>query len=106
LELVDQDAIIQYVMDTFTGVEVIRPTGGPGAVDTFFFYDPQHNLNPKRRFPLATIVTKDCGDFDGASNLSRRGVLGSTSALAGTPFVLTSAIYPVRSCRRTIAAAE
>ena len=74
MELVDQDAIIQYAMDTFTGVEVIRPTDGPGAGDTFSFYDPQHNLDPKRRFALATSVTKDCGDFDGASNLSRPGV--------------------------------
>jgi hypothetical protein len=74
LELVDQDAIIHYVMDTFTGVEVIRPTDGPGAGDTFFFYDPQHNLDPKRRFPFATIVTKDCGDFDSVSKLNRPGV--------------------------------
>ncbi len=67
----DQDAIIQYVTDTFTGVEVVRPTDGPGAGDTFFFYDPQHNLDPKRRFPFATIVTKDYGDFDNASHLNR-----------------------------------
>ena len=72
----DQDAIIHYVMDTFTGVEVIRPTDGPGAGDTFFFYYPQHNLDPKRRFPFATIVTKNYGDFDGASNLNRPGVFG------------------------------
>jgi hypothetical protein len=68
---VDQDAIIQYVTDTFTGVEVVRPTDGPGAGDTFFIYDPQHNLDPKRRFPFATIVTKDYGDFDRASQLNR-----------------------------------
>jgi hypothetical protein len=68
---VDQDAIIQYLTDTFTGVDVIRPTDGPGAGDTFFIYDPQHNLDPKRRFPFATIVTKDYGDFDNASQLNR-----------------------------------
>src|SRR5579859_6371414 len=39
--LVDQDAIIRYVTDTFTGVEVLRPPDGPGAGDTFFIYDPQ-----------------------------------------------------------------
>src|SRR5918911_368955 len=70
----DQDAIIQYVTDTFTGVEVVRPTDGPGAGDTFFIYDPQHNLDPKRRFPFATIVTKDYGDFNNASQLNRPNV--------------------------------
>ena len=70
----DQEAIIQYVMGTFTGVEVVRPTDGPGAGDTFFFYDPQHNLDPQRRLPFATIVTKDYGDFDNASQLNRLGL--------------------------------
>jgi Family of unknown function (DUF6194) len=70
----DQDTIIQYVTDTFMGVEVVRPTDGPGAGDTFFIYDPQHNLDPKRRFPFATIVTKDYGDFDNASQLNRPNV--------------------------------
>lgn len=67
----DQDAIIQYVTDTFTGVEVVRPTDGPGAGDTFLFYDPQRNIDPTRRLPFATIVTKDYRDFDEASNLNR-----------------------------------
>jgi hypothetical protein len=71
---VDQDAIIQYVVDTFTGVDVLRPTDGPGAGDTFFIYDPQHNLEPKRQFPFATIVTKDYGDFDNTSKLDRPDV--------------------------------
>ena len=62
----DRGAIIRYVTDTFMGVEVIRPTGGPGAGDTFFIYGPQHNLDPKRRFPFATIATNDYGDFDNA----------------------------------------
>src|SRR6185437_4716641 len=70
----DQDAIIQYITDTFTGVEVQRPTDGPGAGDTFFFYDPQHNIDPTRRLPFATIVTKDYGDFDNTSNLNRPNV--------------------------------
>jgi hypothetical protein len=71
---VDQDAIIQYVTDTFAGVEVVRPTDGPGAGDTFFFYDPQRNIDPQRRLPFATIVVKDYGDFDNASNLNRTDV--------------------------------
>lgn len=70
----DPDAIIQYVMDTFTGVEVVRPTDGLGAGDTFFYYDPQHDLDPKRRFPFVTIVTKDYGDFDNTSHLNRPDV--------------------------------
>lgn len=70
----DQDTIIQYVTDTFAGLEVMRPTDGPGAGDTFFFYDPHHNIDPKRRLPFATIVTKDYGDFDNASQLDRPDV--------------------------------
>jgi hypothetical protein len=70
----DQDAIIQYITDTFTGLDVLRPTDGPGAGDTFFFYDPQHNLDPTRRMPFATIVSKDYGEYDNASQLDRPGV--------------------------------
>jgi hypothetical protein len=70
----NQDVIIQYVTDTFTGIEVLRPDDGPGAGDTFFFYDPQHNLDPKRRMPFATIVTKDYGEFDNTSHLDRPDV--------------------------------
>jgi hypothetical protein len=74
MDHMDQDAIIQYVTDTFTGVEVLRPTDGPGAGDTFFIYDPQQNIEPKRQFPFATIVTKDYGDFDNSSQLNRPDV--------------------------------
>jgi hypothetical protein len=71
---VDQDAIIQYVTDTFAGVEVLRPTDGPGEGDTFFFYDPERDIDPQRRLPFATIVVKDYGDFDNASHLNRADV--------------------------------
>jgi hypothetical protein len=70
----DQDAIIRYITDTFAGVEVLRPTDGPGAGDSFLFYDPQRNLDPKRRLPFATIVTKDYSGFDETSNLDRPDV--------------------------------
>ena len=70
----DQDAIIQYITDTFSGIEMLKPTDGPGASDTFIYYDPQHNLDPSRRLPFATIVTKDYGDFDNTSQLNREGV--------------------------------
>lgn len=68
---IDQDAIIQYVADTFTGVEIVRPTEGLAAGDTFFYYDPRRDLDPARRLPFATIVTKDYGEFDNTSQLNR-----------------------------------
>ncbi len=70
----DQDAIIQYITDTFTGIEMLRPTDGPGAGDTFIYYDPQHNPDPSRRLPFSTIVTKDYGEFDNTSQLNRPDV--------------------------------
>ena len=70
----DQDAIIQYITDTFAGIDLLQPTDGPGAGDTFIYYDPQRDLDPKRRMPFATIVTKDYGDFDNASQLNRPAV--------------------------------
>ena len=70
----DQDAIIQYIEATFVGLDVLRPTDGPGAGDTFFYYDPQRDLDPARRLPFATIVVKDYGEYDNASRLDRPGV--------------------------------
>lgn len=70
----DQDAIIQYVTDTFTGIELLRPTDGPGAGDTFIYCVPDGNFDPAHQMPFATIVTKDYGDFDNSSNLDRPGV--------------------------------
>ena len=70
----DQETIIQYISDTFAGVAFLRPSDGPGAGDTFIYYDPEHNLDPTRQFPFATIVTKDYGDFDNTSKLNRPGV--------------------------------
>jgi hypothetical protein len=70
----DQASIVQYIAETFSGVNVVTPTEGIPAGDTFFIYDPERNLEPKRQLPFATIVTKDYGDFDSASNLNRPGV--------------------------------
>lgn len=70
----DQDAIINYIAETFAGVTVIRPTDGPGAGDTFLYYDPQRNLDMTRSFPFATIVTKDYAGFDESSHLNRADV--------------------------------
>ena len=70
----DERAIIEYITETFAGVDVVTGTDGIALGDTFFIYDPERNLDVKRRFPFATIVTKDYGDFDRASNLNRPGV--------------------------------
>lgn len=70
----DQEAIIQYVIDAFAGVDIERPTGGPGAGDTFFYYDPRRDRDRSRTLPFATIVTKDYEGWDTASNLNRPGV--------------------------------
>jgi len=75
----DEVSITQYITDTFDGVDVVvasREAGSPEVAwgDTFFSYDPDRNLEPKHRFPFATIVTKDYGDFDCASQLNRPGV--------------------------------
>lgn len=70
----DEAAIIQYITDSFPGGEVLRPTDGPGAGDTFFFAAAQRAIDPAHRQPFATIVTKDYGEFDNASRLDRPGV--------------------------------
>jgi hypothetical protein len=76
---VDEEAIRRYVAATFEGVDVqigSKEDGSPEIAwgDTFFIYDPQRNLEGTGRFPFATIVIKDYGDFDNASNLDRPGV--------------------------------
>ena len=75
----DEASITRYIADTFAGVDVVVAsceTGAPEVAwgDTFFSYDPDRDLEPKHRLPFATIVTKDYGDFDRASNLNRPGV--------------------------------
>ncbi len=82
----DQEAIIQYITEAFAGIEVLRPTDGPGAGDTFIFYDPQHNLDPQHRMPFATIVTKDYGDFDDSSHLNRPDVFRLNIGLSRDAF--------------------
>jgi hypothetical protein len=76
---VDEAQIVEYIATTFAGVDVAvgsQEAGSPEVAwgDTFFIYDPDHTLVPSRQFPFATIVTKDYGDFDNASNLNRSGV--------------------------------
>jgi hypothetical protein len=70
----DQAAIIAYVAGACPGTNVVTGTEGIAVGDTFFIYDPDRNLPDKQQLPFATIVTKDYGDFDHASNLNREGV--------------------------------
>jgi hypothetical protein len=75
----DEASITRYITDMFDGIDVVvasREAGSPEVArgDTFFSYDPGRQLPPARRFPFATIVTKDYGDFDCASQLNRPGV--------------------------------
>ena len=70
----DQEEITAYIAETCPGTDVVAGSEGVAAGDTFFIYDPDRNLPDKQRFPFATIVTKDYGDFDNASKLNREGV--------------------------------
>jgi hypothetical protein len=70
----DEAAIVAYIAETCPRTDVDTGTEGIAAGDTFFIYDPDRNLPDKQRFPFATIVTKDYGDFDNASDLNREGV--------------------------------
>ena len=74
----DEETIRRYVAETYAGVVAhvaSARTGAPEIAwgDSFFFYDPD-DLESARRFPFATIVTKDYGEFDKASDLNRPGV--------------------------------
>ena len=75
----DAAAITRYIQSTFEGVDVLVASKEGGAPeiswgDSFFIYDPNRDLPEAHRFPFATIVTKDYGEFDNASNLDRDGV--------------------------------
>jgi len=75
----DQQEIRDYVASTCDGVDIQVASQADGAPeiawgDTFFIYDPERTFEGTRRFPFATIVTKDYGDFDDKSNLNRADV--------------------------------
>lgn len=74
-----EDDIVQFVPDQREGVHVVVASEHNGALevswgDTFFFYDPDRSIPQRRRFPFATIVTKDYEGFDEASVESGRSV--------------------------------
>ena len=70
----NQQQIIEYVAGQFEGVDVVAGTIEIAIGDTFFINDPNRDLDDRHRFPFATIVTKDYGEFDNLSNLDRPGV--------------------------------
>jgi hypothetical protein len=74
---VTEDDIVQFVT-TLPGVAAMmasQATGAPEVAwgDWFVFYDREGETPSDRRFPFATIVTKDEG-FDEFSQLNRPGV--------------------------------
>jgi hypothetical protein len=75
---VTEDEIIHFTAG-LPGVDVVTASERIGAPevawgDSFFFYDPDRDIPADRRFPFATIVTKDYGGFDEASDLNREGI--------------------------------
>ena len=73
-----EDEIIRFAAG-LPGVDVMTASEADGAPevawgDSFIFYDPDRDIPADRRFPFATIVTKDYGGFDEASNLNREGI--------------------------------
>jgi hypothetical protein len=75
---VDETDVVELVQ-RLPGVQVVRAGRDNGAPeiawgDSFFFYDPAGVGGAAQRLPFATIVTKDYGDFDDASDLDRPGV--------------------------------
>jgi uncharacterized protein DUF6194 len=75
---VTEDDIVQFVT-TLPGVAAVMASQAMGAPevawgDWFIFYDREGETPPDRRFPFATIVTKDYEGFDEFSQLNRPGV--------------------------------
>jgi hypothetical protein len=72
-----------YICEKFDGVDAIDNSG-----DTFFIYDPDGDLPPRRQMPFATLVTGD--RHDTVSELSRPGVyrlnIGLTKATYASMF--------------------
>jgi hypothetical protein len=83
--------ITQFISETFDGVDIVvgsKEAGSPEIAwgDTFYFYDPTRSVAADRRMPFATIVTKDYGEFDNASNLNRPGVFRLNIGIGKEPF--------------------
>jgi hypothetical protein len=102
LRAVDQAAIRKHIATTYPGVVVDIASPGDGSPemawgDTFFIYDPGRNLEGSRRFPFATIVTKDYENWDSASDLNRPDVFRLNIGLSRQPTNRYSARTPTAS---------
>lgn len=53
-EPIDEISLNQYLVDTFSGVNVLAASG-----DRFYIYDLDGDLPSDRSFPFATLVTAD-----------------------------------------------
>jgi Family of unknown function (DUF6194) len=67
------------LLTALPGTVVVTPGPDSGAPevawgDSFAFYDPDGVGEAARRFPFATVVTKDYPGFDTESRLDRHGV--------------------------------
>jgi hypothetical protein len=87
----DEAAVTRYIAETLAGVDVLVGSAQAGSPeiawgDTFFFYNPDRTVEGSR-FPFATIVTKDYGEFDNASDLNRAGVYRLNISLSRPSFV-------------------
>lgn len=76
--LVTEEEIIRFAA-ALPGVDVMTASEAAGAPevawgDSFIFYDPDRDIRADRRFPFATIVTKDYPGWDEASQVDRDGV--------------------------------
>lgn len=71
----DMEEIGSYILATFPDVTVDETTS-----DRFYFYDPE------RKFPFATIVTRD-NDYDSYSQLDREGVFRLNIGVGKAAFV-------------------
>jgi hypothetical protein len=73
------EAEVLRLLAALPGVVVVTPGPDSGAPevawgDSFAFYDPDGVGDAARRFPFATVVTKDYPGFDTESRLDRPGV--------------------------------
>jgi len=85
----DENGIRSCIQATFPDSRTVVASAGSGAPeiswgDTFFFTD-REEANP-HAFPFATIVTKDYGGFDDASNLNRPEVFRLNIGLSRDTF--------------------
>lgn len=96
-----EDDIIAFVT-SLSGVAAITASEANGAPeiswgDSFFFYDPDGELQTSRRMPFATMVTKDYDGFDTASNLNRPGVFRLNIAVGRAAFAKLIGYPPAAS---------